>query len=106
MLSRFFAVLFCAVVVVSVHAEDKKKADEKPDTDKMFTKLDADTDGKVTAEEFAFLPNVMKDAKRAKNTELTAAFAKLDKNKDKKLTAEEFKKVGEIFAAKTDPKKK
>ena len=60
----------------------------------------------MTGDEFAFLPNVMKDAKRSSNVQLAAIFAKLDKNKDKSITAEEFKKVTEFVKPKEDPKKK
>lgn len=60
----------------------------------------------MTADEFAFLPNVMKDAKRAKNAELAAIFGKLDKNKDRAISSEEFKKVTDFVKPKDDPKKK
>ena len=107
MLFRLIAFCLLASLFVTANAADeKKKADTKPDTQKMFDKLDSDGDGKVTLEEFAFLPNTMKDAKRASNAELAATFAKLDTSKDKKLTADEFKKISDIGLVKADPKKK
>lgn len=108
-----FAVLVLTLSLGISSAEEKKgtKGESKTDTGKQYAKLDADSDGKVTAEEFAFLPNVMKDAKRSSNAQLAAVFAKLDKNKDKSISAEEFKKVTDFVkpketTKKVEPKKK
>ena len=90
-------------------AADEKKDAKKADTtvlDKQFAKLDADSDGKVTAEEFAFLPNVNRDARRANNAQLVAIFSKLDKNKDKSISEEEYRKITDFVKPTETPKKK
>ena len=68
-------------------AETEKGADKpKPDFEKMFSKKDADGDGKVSKEEF------LKGAKDAEKAE--KAFGRLDKDKDGSLNKEEFVKRG------------
>lgn len=101
-----FALSACLVAGAADEKKEDKKKSAVAETDKYFAKLDADSDGKVTGDEFAFLPNVMKDAKRAKNNELAAIFGKLDKNKDKSISSEEFRKITEYVKPKDDPKAK
>lgn len=62
----------------------KKPEGEKPKLtpEQMFTKKDADKDGKVTKEEY------LKGSKDAAKSE--ASFAKKDTNKDGSLSKEEF----------------
>ena len=60
----------------------------------MFKKLDANSDGKVTKEEFAkFAEN--KPKATAKPGASDKLFSKLDANGDGALSAEEFKKLSE-----------
>lgn|GEM_PF-1235260 len=68
-----------------------QKGGEKPDLDTQFKRLDKDSDGKLTEEEFVGKREGEK-ADKAK-----AQFKKLDKNSDGSLSLEEFK---------TRPKKK
>lgn len=63
-------------------AEKKKK---KRDLDAIFKKLDKDSDGKLTLEEF----KGKKTGKKADRAE--KLFKRLDKDNDGKLTLEEFK---------------
>ena len=86
MRKSFWHVLVLACVVAStsfVVAEEKPK---KPvDFEKVFKRLDKDSDGKLTFEEF----KGKRDEEKAKK-----AFARLDKNKDESLSLEEFKTRG------------
>lgn len=70
--------------VTSFGADEPKKEGEKPKMtpEQMFTKKDADKDGKISKEEF------LKGSKDAAKSE--AAFAKKDANKDGFLSKEEF----------------
>lgn len=71
-------------VVGVVNAEPKKKEGKKPDPAKLFQKLDADGDGKVTLAEFT--------AKRPDDKKAAAEkqFKRKDKDGDGSLTLEEF----------------
>lgn len=82
----------------------KKKAPKKPDSAAVFAKLDADSDAKMTQEEFTAGMKTMAKAraekagkadefdamweKRSKGVE--KRFAKVDANSDGHVTAEEF----------------
>ncbi|WP_395744254.1 hypothetical protein [Prosthecobacter sp.] len=70
--------------VTSFGADAPKKEGEKPKMtpEQMFTKKDADKDGKVSKEEF------LKGSKDAAKSE--AAFTNKDKDKDGFLSKEEF----------------
>jgi len=74
-----------------VNAADEGAKKEKPKMDpaKAFAKLDANSDGSVSKEEFLASPGAKKDAAKAEES-----FAKRDKDKDGKLTKEEFSAVG------------
>ncbi len=103
-----FALLTFGMTVLTPAADEKKgkgKKDAQSEADGFYAKLDNDEDGKVTAKEFVFLPNVMRDARRASNTFLTQLFARLDKNKDKSISKEEFSIIRD-FVKPTDPPKK
>ena len=78
---------------VNAAKEDAKKP--KMDPAKAFAKLDANSDGSVSKEEFLNSPQAKKDATKAEES-----FGKRDKDKDGKLSKEEFapakkKKKGE-----------
>jgi len=65
---------------------EKPKGDKpKKDPAEAFKKLDANDDGKITAEEWATSPMAKRDAAKA-----TEAFGKKDKDGDKSLSLEEF----------------
>jgi len=95
--------LISAVTVAS--AEDEKKPDAKPakgklDKTKMFEKMDANGDGKVTKEEFKTFSDALKDrlkdkgGKAGKVGELIGdkLFDKMDANADGEISKEEFDK--------------
>ena len=83
-----FAVL--SIASISFSADEAKKPAEgakaKPDMDAIFKKKDANSDGKVSKEEF------LKGSKDAAKSE--TQFAAKDKDKDGSLTIEEFKAGG------------
>ena len=71
-------------------AADAAKADKpKRDPAEVFKKLDANNDGKLSAEEWKASPQSKKD--EAKAAEM---FGKKDKDGDKNLTLEEFSAAG------------
>ncbi len=70
-------------------AKPAEGAKPKADPEKMFKKLDANSDGKVTSEEFMASPAAKKDAAKAE-----ASFGKKDKNGDKSLDLAEFSAAG------------
>ena len=79
------SILFALLVATSFSfAADEKKEGDKPKADPaaQFAKADANSDGKVSKEEF------LKGAKDAAKKE--AQFAAKDKDKDGSLTKEEF----------------
>lgn len=77
---------FVATLCFSVDAADEKKKEKKPmDRSAVFGKLDKNSDGKLSKEEFSA---------RAKNDEAkersTKAFARIDKDGDGSISKEEF----------------
>ena len=79
-------------------AKAKKKKPEPPNTAEIFKKLDANSDGKLDAEEFKklfdFHPKPRaKKGEDAPATDLTAMFKSLDANMDGTLSPDEFKGV-------------
>lgn len=60
-------------------------AKKKADPAKAFAKLDANSDGSISKEEFLASPQAKKDAAKAEKN-----FANKDKDKDGKLSKEEF----------------
>jgi len=62
----------------------------------MFKRLDADSDGKVSKDEFKKLADAGPGGKLKDNPELLdRIFSRLDANGDGSISAEEFKKFGE-----------
>jgi hypothetical protein len=110
--------LFCLVIALALgfaapaRAEDEKKKKKDPDVSAVFAKLDANSDKKVSKEEFdAFkglgTPKPGKENKEPKGiAEMRAEwFKKLDANADGNLTGEEFAKGKEVAAAAKKKKK-
>lgn len=64
---------------------DAKKEKPKMDPAKAFAKLDANSDGSLSKEEFMASPQAKKDAAKAEK-----AFGGKDKDKDGKISKEEF----------------
>ena len=85
-----FAVLSIASVSFSAEGDAKKPEGDKPkakaDPEAMFKKKDANSDGKVSKEEF------LKGSKDAAKSE--TQFTAKDKDKDGNLTLEEFSAKG------------
>lgn len=71
--------------IVNAAEGDAKKEKPKMDPAKAFAKLDANSDGSISKEEFLASPGAKKDAAKAEES-----FAKKDKDKDGKLSKEEF----------------
>jgi len=82
----------------------KGKGKKKADPEALFKKLDANSDGKVTREEFTKITELGKKAKTAKPKKLDKLFAKLDTNNDGSLTLDEFKKITELKGKKKKAK--
>ena len=88
----------CALAVCSamtLHAADEgkpkkpgegKPGEGKPNPEEIFKKLDTNSDGSVSKEEFMAGPRAKEDPAKAETR-----FKALDKNNDGKLTLEEFK---------------
>ena len=68
---------------------DAKKEKPKMDPAKAFAKMDANSDGSISKEEWMATPQAKKDAAKAEK-----AFGGKDKDKDGKVTKEEFTAVG------------
>ena len=86
-----FAVL--SIASISFSADEAKKPAEgkaKADPEAMFKKKDANSDGKVSKEEY------LKGSKDAAKSE--TQFTKKDKDSDGNLTLEEFKATGKKAA--------
>jgi Ca2+-binding EF-hand superfamily protein len=80
-----FAVL--SIASISFAADEAKKTEKKAaDPEATFKKKDANSDGKVSKEEFL---KGQKDAAKAETQ-----FTRKDKDKDGNLTLEEFKAAG------------
>ena len=83
---QFLSWAVLAAIVVGLHSGAVLAADPlKPEPEAVFKRLDTNSDGKLTLEEFI---GKRKDEAAAKAKE---RFAKLDKDKDGSLTLEEFK---------------
>lgn len=77
------ALLLCACPALA--GNKSKKADRKHDPEAVFKKLDSNSDGHVTKEEF------LASRKGKKNPEKAAKrFVKADANKDGRISREEF----------------
>jgi Ca2+-binding EF-hand superfamily protein len=64
---------------------DAKKEKPKMDPAKAFAKMDANSDGSISKEEYMATPQAKKDAAKAEKS-----FAGRDKDKDGKISKEEF----------------
>lgn len=85
---------FTAGLVCEAAAEDKKPEKKKRDPEAIFKKMDKDSDGNLTLDEF-------KAGKKGKALEnAPKLFARLDKDKNEKVSLDEFKSRGK------KPKKK
>jgi Ca2+-binding EF-hand superfamily protein len=97
-------------------AADEKKKKKKAqtrgaDATALFTKLDTNSDGKLSKDEFNAFKGFGKKADAAKEPKgLSAArdtwFDKLDANKDGSLSKDEFAKLKDVVAANPAKKKK
>ncbi|MBK8090489.1 MAG: EF-hand domain-containing protein [Verrucomicrobiaceae bacterium] len=79
--------LLAIAATVNAAEGDKKPegAKKKADPEAMFKKLDSNSDGSISKEEWAASPQAKKDAAKADKM-----FAGKDKDKDGKITKEEF----------------
>jgi Ca2+-binding EF-hand superfamily protein len=112
----FAAALLCALCTATANADDEKKA-AKFDKAKLFERIDADKDGKVTKDEykkfFEAVGEKMKDAGKGEKIAgkldglAEKSFEKMDADKDGKVTKDEFEKAEGFgdFGGKLDPEK-
>jgi len=100
---RILFALSLFVFAGSAMAADKKEKtlismfgkDATPES--LFTKLDADKDGKLTTDELKKLADTTKKPEKFKgDTIIPFILEKLDADKDKVLSAEEFKKLTDL----------
>lgn len=85
-------ILSLLAIATFVNAADEKKEEgKKPkmDPEKAFAKIDANSDGSISKEEYLATPQAKKDAAKAEES-----FGKRDKDKDGKLSKEEFTAMG------------
>ena len=80
-----FAVLGIASIGFSADAAKPAEGKAKPDPEAVFKKKDANSDGKLSKEEF------LKGDKEENKAKMEAGFTAKDKDKDGNLTLEEFK---------------
>lgn len=82
------AILAFATSVSFAQEEAPKgpKGGKRPGPEKIFAKLDADSDGSLTLGEFKESPMAKKNPERAEKI-----FARIDADSDTKVTLEEFK---------------
>ncbi len=95
------------LLVPSAGADDNKAKKKKPDLDAIFSKIDANKDGKLTPAEFAGALAEIKKKKDGEQPKQAAngkgakkaaeLFTKLDTNKDGTLSLDEFKKLPEVM---------
>ncbi|MDZ4818417.1 MAG: EF-hand domain-containing protein [Planctomycetota bacterium] len=81
----FMFCLACSLAVPALAADDKPK--KKPDPEKVFAKLDANSDKKLSLEELS--ARAGSDEKKTQKAK--KLFKAKDTNKDGYLTLEEFK---------------
>ncbi len=83
------SILAILALAATVHAADEKKPEEgakkKASPEEMLKKLDKDSNGSVSKEEFMASPQAKKDEAKA-----TERFGKMDKNSDGSLNLEEL----------------
>jgi len=77
-------------------AEAAKSKKKKNAPEAIFKKLDTNSDGKLSKEEFSKIGELSKKKKTAKTKKIDKFFAKLDTNNDGSLSLDEFKKIKEL----------
>ena len=102
----------------STAAGSRPAAGKHRDPEAIFKRIDADADGKITAEEFKKAGERLRERAARAKPEARAGkgqgggriFERLDTNKDGAISLEEFKKIGELRAqagrGKSDPGKR
>ena len=107
-------VLITATVISSEAADKKKKPEATADLQKLFKTLDANSDNKLSLEEYKNLAVHLPKPKTTKKNkdkapsppDFEGTFKTLDKNSDKFLVFSEFEKVGTLIPlSETNPKK-
>jgi Ca2+-binding EF-hand superfamily protein len=92
--------MFLVVLALStplVAAEDPAAPKVDPEKlSKVFEKLDANADGKLSKDEFKGLADLGQGKLKDKPEVIAKLFERLDANKDGSLTLDEFKKLGEL----------
>jgi len=90
----------------STAAGSRPAAGKHRDPEAIFKRIDADADGKITAEEFKKAGERLRERAARAKPEARAGkgqgggriFERLDTNKDGAISLEEFKKIGELRA--------
>jgi len=101
MARRFLAAVMVVGLAMasSVAADGDKKGEGKRDPEMLFKKLDANSDGKLSKDEFVKLAELRKgdgEGKGKGGEFLDKLFTKLDVDNDGSLSLDEFKKFGEL----------
>ncbi len=95
------ALFSLACLVAPANAGDKKKKKNAETPEATFKKLDTNSDGKLSKEEFVKIAEQNAKGKvKKKGPTPEEMFAKLDADKDGSVSLEEFKKIGEVSAKK------
>jgi len=114
MLRLLTALYVAGFLCTAAYADDPPKPAKKGkqrDPEAMFKRLDTNSDGKISKEEFAKFAEIIrekaKEKGKGKNANANgkgadAIFARLDANGDGYLSLEEFKKLGEMRQKKKD----
>lgn len=107
------AVVLGLAFTVGAADEKKKKKGQAADLTAVFAKLDANSDKKVTKEEFDTFkglatPKAGKEGKEPKGIAEARGewFKKLDANTDNSISADEFAKIKDAIAARPAKKRK
>jgi len=83
------ATTFVATLCFNIDAADEKKKEKKPmDRAAIFAKLDTNSDGKLSKDEFGTRAKTDEQKER-----VAKAFARIDKDKDGSISKEEFTSV-------------
>lgn len=101
-MARWFGMLFliiaAGVVLTSADAQETKKID----VDAIFKKLDANSDGKLSKDEFLKLAENFKDKVKARE-KLTRTFEKIDPNNEG-VSKDQFRKYLEMASVRKKDK--
>ena len=84
-ITSILALAALAVTVNAAEGDKKPEGKKKGDPEAAFKKLDSNSDGSISKEEWAASPQAKKDAAKADKM-----FAGKDKDKDGKISKEEF----------------